>query len=166
MTRYAALVRLDPKEVPAFTDDLDQNSLHAAALQSLSYYQSLPENQLFVLGVDTYTVQDLVASMAALINLLEGSPDRRDWLTVLNQTFNVYQSVGVDPDKDRRVFIVLRTHHPRAWVSPIRAYQYPLYARPDDLVDVDLSLFDPCVSRCAHCRAARRPSACSLSHPR
>ncbi len=142
VSRYSALVRLDLKDIPAFEEDLDKASLHTAALQSISYYQNLPEDQLFVLGSDTYTVRDLTASMASLATLLEGSPDRRDWLAVLSETFAVYQSVGADPDKT----VVFSSYYEPT--IPARAardknYKYPLYARPADLVDVDLGLFDP-----------------------
>jgi len=142
VTRYTALVRLDPNEVPLFEDDLDTTSLHAAAFQSLSYYQSLPDNQLFVLGADTYTAQDLSSSMAAVITLLENSPRRQDWLPILRNTFAVYQSTGIDSEKT----VVFSSYYEPtipARSAPDRIYKYPLYARPPDLVDVDLSLFDP-----------------------
>src|SRR2546422_170649 len=76
VTRYTALVRLNPEETPAFEDDIDTASLRAAALQSLSYYHDLPQDQLFILGADTYTARDFTASIAALIHLLDSSKDR------------------------------------------------------------------------------------------
>jgi membrane-bound lytic murein transglycosylase A len=142
VTRYTALTRLDPPNVPAFEDDLDIASLRTAATQSLSYYQSLPKDPLFVLGSDTYTVTDLIDSMSSLIHLLDSHPERSEWLPVLRDTFTVYQSVGVDPDKT----VVFSSYYEpslSARLTKDAVYRYPLYARPPDLVDVDLSLFDP-----------------------
>src|SRR5712691_11457739 len=76
VSRYSALLRLDPNEIPSFKDDLDTASLHTSALQSLAYYESLPDDRHFIFGSDTYTVRDLTASMAYLVSLLERSPDR------------------------------------------------------------------------------------------
>jgi membrane-bound lytic murein transglycosylase A len=142
VTRYTALVRLEPQETPAFEDDLDTVSLHAAAFQSMSYYQSLPQENLYVLGSDTYTARDLFESMAALVTLLEDQPNRRDWLPMINKSFAVYQSVGVDSDKT----VVFSSYYEPtipARLAPDPIYKFPLYARPADLVDVNLSLFDP-----------------------
>ena len=140
VTRYSALVRLDPGEVPHFADDVDPSTLRTAALQSLSYFQNLPDNQLFILGNDSYTAKDMSESMVSLAALLE-SPSS-DWVARLGNSFAVYQSVGVDPDKT----VVFSSYYEPA--IPARlvknpVYRYPLYVRPPDLIDVDLGLFDP-----------------------
>src|SRR4051812_42080916 len=69
VTRSLALVRVSPENLPAFQDDVDAVSLRAAAVQSMSYYQSLPESQLFVLGTDTYTAKEMADSMDALVTV-------------------------------------------------------------------------------------------------
>ncbi len=142
VSRFSSVVRLEPSSFPKFEDDTDTASLHAAALESFVYYQSLPENQLFVLGQDTYTAQDMIASMAFLSILLENSPDPKDWLPVLQSSFTVYQSVGADPE---RTVVFSSYYEPAIPARPARdkTYRFPLYGRPPDLVDVDLSQFDP-----------------------
>jgi len=140
VTRYSALVRLEPPDLPKFADDLDAVSLHAAALQSLVYYKSLPADQLFVLGKDTCTAADLADSMAILARLLENpSPD---WPARLSESFVVYQSVGVDAEK---TVVFSSYYEPTISARHVKdsLYRSPLYARPPDLVDVDLGLFDP-----------------------
>ena len=132
-----------PKEYPAFEEDIDTASLHAAVFQSLSYYQNLPANQLFVLGQDTYTVSDLVSSMADLPEPSgEPLPEPKNWLPLLRDQFAVYQSVGVDPE---RLVIFSSYYEPTiaARLEKDQTYHYPFYARPPDLVDVNLGLFDP-----------------------
>ena len=129
VNRYSALVRLDPRDYPAFDEDLDTTSLHAAAFQSLSYYQSLPDNQLFVLGTDTYTVNDLplfhggpVKSFGKLLRRA-----RNGCLSALSDQFAIYQSVGADPE---RTVIFSSYYEPTisARLNKEGPYRYPLYS--------------------------------------
>jgi membrane-bound lytic murein transglycosylase A len=140
VTRYTALVRLDPPDIPKFTDDMDAASLQAAALQSLAYFKTLPAGELFVIGKDTCTATDLAESMAAMAGLLENPS--RDWPARLGRSFVVYQSVGIDPE---RTVVFSSYYEPTisARLTKDSTYRYPLYARPPDLIDVDLGLFDP-----------------------
>lgn len=141
VSRYAALVRLDAAQAPSFTDDLGADSLRQAARQSLDYYRSLPKEQLFVLGRDTYTVEDLSYSMDYLVQLLERSPRPDDWAQVLSREYAIYQSIGTDED---RTVVFTSYFEPTipARLMPDKIYRFPLYGRPADLLDVDLSLFD------------------------
>ena len=154
--RPSALVRLNPEDIPLFEDDLDTASLRAAALQSLSYYRSLPQSQLFVLGIDSYTAHDLADSMAAFAALLESLPAPRGWDTAIRQGYAVYQSAGTDPEK---TVVFSSYYEPTIAARPAKdpVYQFPFYARPPDLVDVDLGLFDPAYqgARLAGRRAGR-----------
>src|SRR4051812_14537699 len=71
LTRYTALTRLNPQELPSFEDDMDTASLRTAAFQSRRYYENLSALQPFVLGSDTYTARELADSMAVLMDLLD-----------------------------------------------------------------------------------------------
>jgi len=140
-SRFSSLLRVDPHEVTLFEDDLDTDSLRTAALQSRAYFLGLPDNQLFILGKDTYTVEDMAASMTALVQLLDGFADPKGWVPALCNSFAVYQSVGTDPE---RTVVFSSYYEPSIPVRQARdaSYRYPLYARPNDLVSVDLGLFD------------------------
>jgi membrane-bound lytic murein transglycosylase A len=142
VTRYSATLRLETPEIPAFQDDMDTASLKSAALQSLAYYQSVPDTQLFVLGQDTYTAHEMADSMAFLSTLLDGPTNYGDLFSVLRSSFTWYQSVGTDPNK---TVVFSSYYEPTIAVRRAKSkpYQFPLYARPADLIDVDLSLFDP-----------------------
>jgi membrane-bound lytic murein transglycosylase A len=140
VTRASALIRLAPDQIPSFVDDVDSASLRTAALHSLDYYQVLPENQLFVLGTDTYTAKEMADSMISLAALLVTSTG--SWTAHLGDSFNVYQSVGVDSD---RTVVFSSYYEPTipARLTQSSSYRYPIYARPPDLVDVNLGQFDP-----------------------
>lgn len=142
VTRLNALVRLAPEGFPLFEDDLDAASLRAAARQSAGYFRSLPADSLFALAGDTYTPRDFAESMDLLAELLERAPDSNAWLKEIPRRFAVYQSVGTDANRSVTFSSYFEpTIHARLEPSP--TYRFPLYARPEDLVDVDLGLFDP-----------------------
>lgn len=143
VSRYAALVRLEPGQVPHFKDDLDGATLRRAAASSLEYYRNLPnKDQLFILGKDTYTVDDLTHSMEYLMETIDRSSQPEQWLGVLNSEYTVYQSIGTDAD---RTVVFTSYFEPTisARLSPDDIYRFPLYGRPADLLDVDLGQFDP-----------------------
>ncbi len=140
--KITPLVRVDPAQAPAFQDDLDTASLKEGAAQSFAYYKSLPPEQLFVVGGDTYTATDMAYSMDYLVQQLEASKTAGDWQAMLKKEFTIYQSVGTDAD---RTVVFSSYFEPTipARLKRDKEYRFPFYARPADLVDVDLSLFDP-----------------------
>src|ERR1019366_7622003 len=131
VSRSSALVRLSPGGIPLFEDDLGTATLRDAALQSLSYYQNLPRNQLFVLGNDSYTAHDLADSMAAFAELLESSSAVKGWNAALGANFVVYQSAGTDPE---RTVVFSSYYEPTisARMAKDPVYQFPLYARSEE----------------------------------
>lgn len=141
VSRYAALERVEPAMLPSLKDDLDAASLRRAAEQSLAYYQSVPKDQLFVLGRDTYTVADMVSSMERVGEILALSPKPEDYIPALLKEFTVYQSIGTDAD---RTVVFTSYFEPTipARLSPDKTYRFPLYGRPSDLLDIDLTLFN------------------------
>ncbi len=83
----------------------------------------------------------MAESVDYLKNLLESTSDRKEWLKVLSSSFTVYQSIGADPQK---TVIFSSYYEPLIPVQQTRTekYRFPLYGRPPDLMDVDLSRFD------------------------
>jgi membrane-bound lytic murein transglycosylase A len=139
--RFSSLVKLSPAAWPTLADDCDKDSLRLAALQSAAYYRGLPADRLFILGNDTYTAKDLAVSVESLVHLLDGSSEPQGWIHALPETFELYQSVGSDADR-QVTFSSYYEPTVRVKLQPDEHYRYPLYARPPDLIDVDLGLFD------------------------
>ena len=137
----STMIRLAIDQVPAFDDDADTASLRSAALQSKAYYQRLPATQNFRFGSENFSAQDLIDTMDTLVALIDGATTKTDWLNSLAQHFWIYQSVGVDA---RRTVTFSSYYEPTisARLLPDAIYKYPLYTRPSDLIDVDLSLFN------------------------
>lgn len=128
------LERLAPDNIPAFLDDLDRPSLKIAVQQSLVALQQKNPTDALAFGQEHLPVTRVRESLTAFLVLLESETDVR---SVLARDFDVYRVTAP----------VLFTgyHEPLLNGSPVRTarYRYPLYRRPDDLVEVDLSLFSP-----------------------
>jgi membrane-bound lytic murein transglycosylase A len=135
------LIKLPPSHAIAFEDDLDTASLRTAALQSVAYYRSRLASEQYTLATDTYTAADLADSMAYFVDVLDQSPTPQSWREAVRRDFQVYQSVGTDP---QRTVTFSSYYEPSIPARHVRGeiFKYPIYARPPDLIDVDLGQFD------------------------
>lgn len=128
------LERLDPDSLPTFADDLDRPSLKAALQQSLVALQKKKETEGLAFGEKQVSVGWVRDGLIAFLALLETDADLQ---LALQRDFEVY----------RVVVPVLFTgyYEPLLDGNLVRTerYRYPLYRRPDDLVEVDLSVFSP-----------------------
>lgn len=138
----APSIRVPVEESPIFEDDFDTSSLRTAALQSLSYYRGLPPDRLFSLASDTYAARDFAESLEYFVGLLEQAKTSAEWKSAVQKNFQAYQSIGID-DNHTVVFSAYYEPTIPARLKKSSVYRYPIYGRPEDLVDVDLGLFDP-----------------------
>ncbi|MBI3303456.1 MAG: MltA domain-containing protein, partial [Deltaproteobacteria bacterium] len=129
-----SLERLDPGNIPAFFDDRDRPSLKTAVTQSLTALRQTNDTEALAFGEERIPVARVRESLTAFLALLEAGTDLRSALT---QDFDVYRVTSP----------VLFTgyYEPVLNGSLVRTtrYHYPLYRRPDDLVEVDLAEFSP-----------------------
>lgn len=135
-----SLVRIDPSAYPDFADDLDFDSLDQAIAQSIGYLQGLPASREFAFGRDRYPSEHILLSLRRFQAFIRVRPSASDLQKYIRAFYRVYQSVGRDP---RREVLFTGYYEPllrgRGSVSP--EYRYPIYARPDDLLTIDLSAF-------------------------
>ncbi len=140
MAAAPSLVRIDPSAYPSFADDLDFESLEHAIAQSFGYLQAIPASREFEFGRDRYTAAHILLSLQRFQGFIRVRPSAPDLQKYIRAFYRVYQSVGRDPQRE-----VLFTgyYEPllkgRRSISP--EYQYPIYARPDDLLTIDLRTF-------------------------
>lgn len=140
ITEDLALELLPRGDYPQFRDDGDYGGLADSIDMSLSYLQRLPGDRLFGFGPDTYSAAHLIASLEAFSATLAQSPDVDELNRLVAQRFRVYQATGVSDDK-----AVLYTgyYEPilQGSLNPSAEYSVPLYARPSDLMVIDLTPF-------------------------
>ena len=142
VTAEKALVKLQPSEFPAFSDDMSLNSLQAAINQSLAYLNRLDPRASFRFGPDVFTALHLIDSLKVFSGLIGQFLSEEELSEAIENSFWIYKSIGRSTEPD-----VLFTgyYEPilRGSLKESKKYPYPIYRRPDDWVSVDLSLFDP-----------------------
>jgi membrane-bound lytic murein transglycosylase A len=133
-TTPPVLERLDSASLPTFADDLDRPSLKAAIQQSLIALRGKKETEGLAFGEERVSVGRIRDGLTAFLALLETGTDLQ---LALQRDFEVYH-VAIP---------VLFTGYYEPLLHgnlvPTERYRYPLYRRPDDLVEVDLSVFSP-----------------------
>jgi peptidoglycan lytic transglycosylase A len=138
----ASMVRLRLAQYPDFRDDMNYDGLSHAIERSLAYLETLPSGQVFTFGKDHFSAAHLISSLSHFHSLIGNTPPSVVLNDVIRRDYIVYQSVGEDPPGQ-----VLFT----GYYEPILhgslhgsdRYPYPVYARPQDLATIDLSLFSP-----------------------
>lgn len=134
------MVRIDPSAYPNFSDDLNFENLEPAIARSIEYLLAVPASREFNFGQDRYTAAHVLLSLQRFQGFIRVRPSASSLEEYIRAFYRVYQSVGRDPHRE-----VLFTgyYEPllkgRRSISP--QYRYPIYARPDDLLTVDLRAF-------------------------
>ncbi len=124
----APLEQLASNTLPSFRDDLDRTSLKTAVTHSLTALQNKRDSETLAVAGQRVTVAQVRESLASFLTILERGGDVQ---AVLNRKFSIY----------RVTTPVLFTgyHEPVLRGSRIRTgrFRYPLYRRPDDLVELE-----------------------------
>jgi len=122
-------------------DDLVFRDIAAAARQSLEYYQKLPPETAFSIGPAKVTAFDMSVTLQNFLLIVENASlvDEQK-VKQIKREFDFYQSVGSD---GWGKVLVTGYYEPMlsCRVNADDVYKYPLYKRPDDIVEIDLSLF-------------------------
>ena len=137
-----AMVLLEREDPPSFESDLNRESLKVAISWSIEFLRRLPEDRLFQYGEDQYSSAHLIKSMETFSSLLDEVQDMEELAEMIRDRFNVYQSVGSD---GRGTVLYTGYYEPilEGSLIPNEKYRWPLYERPEDLIQVDLELFSP-----------------------
>jgi membrane-bound lytic murein transglycosylase A len=125
-----SLERLDPATFPAFFDDLDRASLKTAVAQSLAALRPKNGTESIAFDKERVPVARVRDSLTAFLALLETNTDLRP---ALARDFDVYRVTAS--------ILFTGYYEPVLNGSLVRTarYHYPLYRRPDDLVEVNVS---------------------------
>ena len=126
---------------PDFSDDLGYDGLDHSISKSLAYLNKIPADREFVFGQDRYTAGHLIASMQQFADFIEEQPTAEELNEFIQTNYRVYRSVGRD-GWGEVLYTGYYEPHLRGSRSRTEEYQYPIYTRPDDLITIDLALFD------------------------
>jgi len=125
---------------PEFQDDMDYASLAQSIRNNLEYLDRLDPEFLFSYGTHKFTCQQVRQSQKAFLQLMAKNPDSEELNEALKERFWVYRATG--RVKNKRVLFT-GYYEPIYEGSLARdpVYECPIYRKPYDLIQIDLSLF-------------------------
>jgi membrane-bound lytic murein transglycosylase A len=127
--------------LPRFSDDMDTDSLILALRENLDYLNRLAPETVFHYGSHDFTCQQVRESQEAFLNLLAKGLDKDELSKEIRKKFRVYRATGQVGNK-RVLFTGYYEPVYEGRLVPDETFRYPLYGTPDDLIKIDLSLFN------------------------
>ncbi|WP_413908516.1 murein transglycosylase A [Desulfobacula sp.] len=139
ITQFSSLKKLNPETYPLFVDNIEFQGLTASIDNSLLYFKKVPLERKFHYGKEIYTAGHIILSLETFKAFLEKEPSGKALNDFIKSDFIVYEAAGNEDDK------VLFT----GYFEPIfdgrieksEEFLYPVYSRPQDLLEIDLSAF-------------------------
>lgn len=132
------VVMEDPGSI-SWTDDGGAKGLSRAISQSIAYYRGLPPKDRFQYGEHTYSPGEMIASLELFREEFYAARDDREFAARLSERFHIFESIS---QKDRgNLFTGYYEPELEASDRPVGALKTPLYALPEDIVQVRLRRF-------------------------
>ncbi len=135
-----AMAQVSSFSYPHFSDDLNYDGLEHCIAQSLTYLRKIPEDRKFVFGADQYDSLHMIKSLEHFLEYIRSNPSPDDIKKFIKANYRVYRSVGRD-GRGEVLYTGYYEPHLRGSLFQSEEYLYPIYARPQDLISIDLSLF-------------------------
>jgi membrane-bound lytic murein transglycosylase A len=132
---------LAPEKLPTFADTLkSKSSFIKAAKKTLDYLSKTNETRYLHIGGRDYSPAMLADSIRELLKTLDEAKTPEALDALVRERFDVFQSAGSD-GQGKVVFSSY--YQPALPASTKRSAKYsiPIYRRPSDMVEVDLSAF-------------------------
>jgi len=137
-----ALRLLAPEELPVFSDSFPaREPLIKAAKKSLAYLARQEGARYVRIGGRDYGAAILADSIRELLDVLALAKSPEQLNALVRDRFDVFQSAGSD-GQGKVVFSSYYQPILSASVQRSARYPVPIYRRPPDLVEADLSVFD------------------------
>lgn len=139
----SSLAKLEKRDIPRFSDDLDAGSLATAMEKSLHYLKKLPRDRVLNYGADARTVGEELETLETFSQLVRNGKNQGNLNQVLLSHFDVYQP----PPTGKKDEPVLFTGYYEPILEGSRErtdlFSCPLYQKPPDLLTLDLGDFHP-----------------------
>ena len=140
-TKKYVMEKVSSWSLPEFTDDLRFDGLEHSILKSISYLHKIPADREFVFGPDRYNTDHMIVSLQQFLDFIQTQPSIQDLNDFIQSNYRVYRSIGRD-GWGEVLYTGYYEPHLRGSLLQADDYQFPIYSRPDDLIAIDLSLFN------------------------
>ena len=138
--RKAALARISLSEYPVFADDMLYDGLEHSICKSISYLKQVPSDKSFMFGKDSFTADHLIRSLQYFLAYIQAKPLKHDLNRFIRSNFLVYRSIGCN-GSGKVLFTGYYEPILEGSLTQSDEFRFPVYAWPDDLAVIDLSLF-------------------------
>jgi membrane-bound lytic murein transglycosylase A len=137
----SALIRTPTFSYPNFSDDMEFAGLEHSILKSMAYLQNVPGDRSYQFGQDRFSAFHLMQSLQRFLDFIRTTPSGGDLKKFIRSNFLVYQSVGRN-QRGEVLFTGYYEPHLSGRLNPDEEFRFPIYARPTDLMKIDLSPFN------------------------
>lgn len=122
-------------------DDREFSELADAVRKSLEYYGKVPPDTRITMGDASLRAGDVFEDLARFLSIVDNEtllPSLK--LDRIKDEFVLYRSVGSD-GRGKVLFTGYYEPHISCRVEADETFRYPIYRKPDDMIEVDLTLF-------------------------
>jgi membrane-bound lytic murein transglycosylase A len=122
-------------------DDMGFRDIATAARQSLEYYKKLAPETAFSIGPMKVAALDMAVTLQNFLLIVENaSLSDEQKVRQIRKEFDFYQSVGSN-GWGKVLFTGYYEPVLSCRVNSDDLYKYPIYKKPDDIIEIDLTLF-------------------------
>lgn len=126
---------------PEFIDDMDLDSLALAVNRNLEYLNRLDPGHIFTYGPEEFTCLQVRKSQEAFLDLILSAPDTKTLKREIKKNFILYRAAGRTGNSK----VLFTGYYEPVFDASLKeegSFRYPIYSMPDDMIKIDLSLFN------------------------
>ena len=138
-TPFGSLKKLSTESYPVFVDNNEFQGLTDSINKSLLYFNKVPLTRKYHYGRQIYTAAHMILSLETFKSFLEKKPSVKALNDFIKSDFIVYEAAGNEDGK-----VLFTGYFEPVFDGRIKKsadFQYPVYSRPEDLLEIDLSAF-------------------------
>ncbi len=139
ITPFNALKKIKSRQYPVFMDSLEFDGLETSIDFSLDYFKRVPLDRNFQYGQQAFTAAHIILSLETIQEFLKTNPSAADLNSFLRSRYLVFEAAG---NEDEQVLFT-GYYEPTYDGSLVQTedYIFPLYSKPEDLLEIDLAAF-------------------------